>query len=78
MKCPKCGGLELKIDVTFAGTVSIQCQPDSDEFEVTDSEPTDSEWDDNSNVYCFGCGNEGSVSEFSLADLIAEEDLPNG
>jgi len=69
MKCPKCGGLELKIDVTFAGTVSINCEADSEEFEVVDSEPTDSEWNDDSGCYCFGCGHRATVKEFSAVEV---------
>ena len=77
MRCPKCGHREMEVQVTFSGTVDLTWS-DAENFEVTDSEPTGSEWDDNSDVRCFECGYQGSASEFTLAELIAEEDFVHG
>jgi hypothetical protein len=62
--CPKCGGRDFRIQVTFSGSVCIQLGADDpDEFEVTDSEPTDSEWTNDSDVTCLDCDWSGMMKE---------------
>lgn len=65
--CPKCGGHSFQLQVTFDGTIDIEYNDGDDEFEVTDSEPTDSEWD--GPARCLDCDWAGE-----LADLIALEE----
>lgn len=63
-RCPKCHHGNLRISVVFTGTVDIHIpKSDPDEWEVTDSEPGDSEWDADSDVECLDCDWTGSMSE---------------
>ena len=67
--CPSCGGRDFRIEVLFQGTVDIQLgAEDPDEFEVTDSEPTDSEWTDESGVECIDCDWSGKMKDIDLPE----------
>lgn len=66
MQCPNCKSRSLKVDVTFTGTIDIEVSEDG-EFEVMDSEPGDSEWTDDSCVYCYECQHESTVLEAKQA-----------
>ena len=66
MECPKCRQVpgRFRIQVTFNGHVDIDLvHSESGEFEVVDSEPTDSEWKDNSTIECRDCWWSGTVAE---------------
>jgi hypothetical protein len=67
VKCKTCGYGDFKINAVFQGTVSIIWKDDEDDFEVYDSEPTDSEWDDESGCYCVNCGWTGKVADVKVA-----------
>lgn len=64
--CPKCGEHSFRLQATFAGSVDITFSDDPEDptdFDVDDSEPTDSEWD--GPVECLNCNWSGV-----LADLV--------
>ena len=67
--CPVCNGADFKIEVTFSGCVWIHLTDNEDNFDVTDSDPTDSEWQDHSGVSCMDCDWAGT-----MADLNNEEE----
>ena len=50
----ECGSHDFQVQVKFVGTVDISCD-DAGSFEVTDSEPGDSEWNNDSEVICTDC-----------------------
>jgi hypothetical protein len=55
MICPHCGNNKnFRVDVTFQGTVDLAFDAIG-EFDVVESEPTDSEWEDHSCVLCLEC-----------------------
>jgi len=75
MLCPKCNGLELQVSVTFQGYEDITCDAnDPEKFEVTDNESTDSEWEDDSVIYCYACGHHSTVIQAKTAHKIALEE----
>ncbi len=70
MTCPKCKKCRyFKIDVTFTGYVKVHYSKRyPDEFEVSDSEPGDSEWWGDSQVECMDCDWIGTMRELEEAN----------
>lgn len=61
--------------MTFVGVIDIEVADDGD-YEVTDSEPGDSEWEDDSTVHCYECKEKTTVKEAKEAwDKAHEEEL---
>lgn len=54
--CTKCGGVDFKIEATYAALNHVRLI--DDDFEVIDINYGDGEWDDDSTVRCCGCGEE--------------------
>lgn len=52
-----CGGLEFTVDAVYSATDCITLDDDgSEDFEITDTDYYDGEWEDDSRVICRNCG----------------------
>jgi len=70
--CPKCGGREFRVQVTFSGSICILVDPEDPEaYDVTDSEPTDSAWEDLSFVDCRDCDWSGTMADIETDTIPA-------
>lgn len=70
MKCPKCWGQILKIQVQFQGFVTLMFQ-NADDYLVTEPVTIDSRWDDSSPCVCEECRWMGTVAD-ALASCNSE------
>lgn len=61
MICPKCGEDNIRVQVTFQGHVDIAGGKD---WEVVESEPGDSYWENDSDAECLECNYTGTTIDF--------------
>lgn len=64
MKICLCGSTQFKIQTNFAGYTIVDIEPDTDDFDIIDSEPGDGEFETELPVECRECGKEMSYLEW--------------
>ena len=64
--CPKCKGMDLKVDIVIYTRARLIQEPDGN-FQ-TDENGGDHEWDDDGLMECCDCGHEAKVSAFRVPD----------
>lgn len=64
--CPKCKGMDLKVDIVIHARARLIQEPDGN-FQ-TDENGGDHEWDDDGLMECCDCGHEAKVSAFRVPD----------
>lgn len=62
MKCPDCGNRKLSVAISFTGSVACRFS-DDEQIEVVEAVALDSQWDDESECECMGCGWSGQLRD---------------
>lgn len=69
MKPCECGSYEFTVEAVYAAKDRILLDPESDDFDILDTDYGDGEWEDTAKVTCCECGKTMTYSEWSNQDV---------